>query len=551
MKKILIVVSGLLVAVMSLISCNEAVSERLADIDSFVCDAPDSALAVLDSIPLSSLRTREQRARYALLKSVALDKNCIDVKSDSIIAPAVEYYRRHGSPDDRLKTYYYRGLVSFYSDDFDTAMEYFSKASQYALKAQDKSVAGLIYEKMSIIYSALFDSESSLKKAQMAATAYLEAGDYSYYIDELLSMLNTEIILERYDSAAMLAENIWKNKDRIDSVQLSSLYSNSLKIATYTKKPHIDSIISEYCVAFIHNESIVDWLAVANAYCNLGNYDKAYQVISDKHEYITLTEDYEAYPFQESAYYSLYSQIYEHLGDYRQALKVYSEYVRITDEQDLKIFESKAKFAEESFRNEMERQGLRFRNLVLSLVSIAVLAILVIVSAVVVRKLKTKKKENDRLVQMCAKAQEEIEELHSWKSCTLLDEDTLQLFEQRLKLLNECIVEHMSGCEANVKAKLETVLKDRNAFWKSAQAYFMLSHPEFLTMLVDKGLDKRQIGICCLIASGAKGKNIAARLCISDGTYRNAVSTIRKKLGVGKDSRDFGTYLSSLIGKVR
>ena len=91
MKKILVVVSGLLVAVMSFVSCSGEVSERLADVDSLVCDAPDSALAVLDSIPLSCLRTREQRAKYALLKSVALDKSGIDVKSDSMIAPAVKY----------------------------------------------------------------------------------------------------------------------------------------------------------------------------------------------------------------------------------------------------------------------------------------------------------------------------------------------------------------------------------------------------------------------------------------------------------------------------
>ena len=275
MKKILVVVSGLLVAVMSFVSCSGEVSERLADVDSLVCDAPDSALAVLDSIPLSCLRTREQRAKYALLKSVALDKSCIDVKSDSIIAPAVKYYRRHGSPDEKLRTYYYRGLVSYYSDDLDTAMEYFSKAAQYAPKARDKSVAGLLYDKMAIVYTALFDFDLSLNKTQMAATAYLEAGDSSYYADELMRMLNTEIVLGRYDSASMLVENIWKNKDRIDSVQLSSLYSNTLKIATYTKNPHIDSIISGYRSTFIRNENLVDWLTVANAYCNSNDYDKA------------------------------------------------------------------------------------------------------------------------------------------------------------------------------------------------------------------------------------------------------------------------------------
>lgn len=547
MKRIITAFSGFIAAI-SFISCSGQMSERLVGIDRLIYEAPDSALTELCSIQPSRLRTREQRAKYALLKSVALDKNFIDVRSDSIIAPAVKYYRRHGSPDDRLRTYYYRGLVSFYSDEYDEAMEWFSKASRYAPETRNKSSVGLLYDKMTRIYHSLFDFESSLRNAQMAATAYLEAGDSSYYIDELLSVLNTEIILDEYDSASMLTEKLRQDKTAMNSRQLSSLYANSLKIATYMKIPDVDSIISEYRSEFIDNENFIDWLTIAEAYCNSGDYDKACHIISAKREHIFHAEQ-GAYHFHTAAYYSLSSKIFEHLGDYKQAFEAYSEYVRITDEQDLKIFESKAKFAEESFKNEMDRQELKIRNIVLSSVLTAVLAILSLVSAVIVRKLKTKKKENEHLVQLCAEARKEIEELQEWKRSALSDEDTLQLLERRLQLLNECIVEYMSGRDANVRAKLETVLNDRNAFLESTQAYFMLSHPEFLTMLKDKGLDRKEIGICCLIASGAKGKNIADRLCITDGSYRNFVSRIRKKLGLGKDSRELATYLSDMIGK--
>ncbi len=549
MKRITTAFSGFMVAAVSFVSCGGQMSERLAGIDRLVYEAPDSALTALCAISPSQIRTREQRAKYALLKSIALDKNFIDVKSDSIIAPAVGYYGRHGSPDDRMRTYYYRGMVSFYSDDFDEAMEYFSKASKYAPEARNKSAAGLLYDKMARIYHSLFDFESSLKNAQMAAAAYLEAGDSSYYFDEILSVLSSEIVMDEYDSASMLAGRLQKDKTAMNSRQLSSLYAASLKIASYTKDPDTDSVISEYLSAFIGDESAVDWVAVADAYCNSGDYDKAYQIISDKHEYIVKADNHGAYPFKTAAYYSLSSQIFEHLGDYRRAFEAYSEYVRITDEQDLKIFESKAKFAEESFRNEMDRQELKVRNIVLSSALTAVLAILALVSAVVVRKLKTKKKENERLAQLCSEAREEIKELQEWKRGVLPDEDTLPLIERRLQLLNECIVEYMSGRDANVKARLETVLNDRNAFFETTQAYFMLSHPEFLTTLKDKGLDRREIGICCLIASGAKGKNIADRLRITDGSYRNFVSRIRKKLGLGKDSRELGTYLSELTGR--
>ena len=33
------------------------------------------------------------------------------LQSDSIIAPAVRYYENHGTPDERLKMYYYSGRI--------------------------------------------------------------------------------------------------------------------------------------------------------------------------------------------------------------------------------------------------------------------------------------------------------------------------------------------------------------------------------------------------------------------------------------------------------
>ena len=50
------------------------------------------AFRVLEGIDKSELTSKELEAKYALLLSQALDKNYIDLQSDSIIAPAVRYY---------------------------------------------------------------------------------------------------------------------------------------------------------------------------------------------------------------------------------------------------------------------------------------------------------------------------------------------------------------------------------------------------------------------------------------------------------------------------
>ena len=105
----------LIITAITIVSCNGARKSEtfrlLEDVDSYIEARPDSALAVLEGIDKSELTSKELEAKYALLLSQALDKNYIDLQSDSIIAPAVRYYENHGTPDERLKMYYYSGRI--------------------------------------------------------------------------------------------------------------------------------------------------------------------------------------------------------------------------------------------------------------------------------------------------------------------------------------------------------------------------------------------------------------------------------------------------------
>ena len=86
---------------------------------------PDSALVVLENIPASSVKGKEAAARYALLKSMALDKNYIDTTTFDVLQPAIDYYVKHGSPDEQLRTYYYQGRIYQNQGNNDLAMQSF------------------------------------------------------------------------------------------------------------------------------------------------------------------------------------------------------------------------------------------------------------------------------------------------------------------------------------------------------------------------------------------------------------------------------------------
>lgn len=76
-------------------------AEKLMDVN------PDSAIIIIERIDTSALKDDEESARYALLKSMALDKNYIDTTSFDILQPAIDYYLEKGSADERLRTLYY------------------------------------------------------------------------------------------------------------------------------------------------------------------------------------------------------------------------------------------------------------------------------------------------------------------------------------------------------------------------------------------------------------------------------------------------------------
>ena len=111
MKKLLLL---LLLLPFYLTSCvkSKAVS-LMNDIETYIQTRPDSALTVLSQIDTSSLRHPKERAQFALLYAIALDKNYVDTTDIRVIRPAVDYYPKHGTAWQKMLTYYYEGRILF------------------------------------------------------------------------------------------------------------------------------------------------------------------------------------------------------------------------------------------------------------------------------------------------------------------------------------------------------------------------------------------------------------------------------------------------------
>lgn len=80
------------------------------DIETYIQTRPDSALTVLSQIDTSSLHNPKERAQFALLYAIALDKNYIDTIDIGVIRPAAEYYSKHGTARQKMLTYYMKDV---------------------------------------------------------------------------------------------------------------------------------------------------------------------------------------------------------------------------------------------------------------------------------------------------------------------------------------------------------------------------------------------------------------------------------------------------------
>lgn len=137
-------VVAVLTAVVALMSCDRRgpVWDRMDVAEKIMNEQPDSALNILNDIPASDIKGKETAARYALLKSMALDKNYIDTTSFDVLQPAIDYYLKKGNADEKLRTYYYQGRIYYNRHNSDSAMQCFIRGREYFAQATDTLTMG-------------------------------------------------------------------------------------------------------------------------------------------------------------------------------------------------------------------------------------------------------------------------------------------------------------------------------------------------------------------------------------------------------------------------
>ena len=204
MKNIL----SLLLLLLAFTACGDqkSVTDVLNRAEALMNEYPDSALNLLRTLTFDDFRKEKNRARYALLHSQALDKNYIDVTSDSLISVAVEYYKDKDDVRSKFLSYYYLGRVHANGERYLQATSCLMESEQLVEEVGDDYLSGLLYSEMGRIYRLYYDFPKSLVAHRKAAECYERAGmighrNYMLYYQSAVSRNMND-----YDGCARLLQ---------------------------------------------------------------------------------------------------------------------------------------------------------------------------------------------------------------------------------------------------------------------------------------------------------------------------------------------------------
>ena len=513
--------------------------ETLMQVESFIEERPDSALTILQGMDKEELSGEEEKAKHALLLSMALDKNVIDRTDFEVLQPAIDYYQNHGTATDKLRTLYYEGRIYTNKKDYASATIRFNQALNQGKESDDIRTKARIHFAQANIYNKLYKFDKYVEENKQAAEYFKEAGLLNSYANCLNRIINGYTLLQDQENAELYIQKFKTILSSVSSKIQKDFYNASLIhiIDDNGTKEEITSALNEY----VGNVPEKEWdnLSLADAYRTLDDYQKAYDCLQN---------------YQPSSdiirYYALSIKIYQQLNLTEKALDAYRRYNEISDSIDLAIYAQSTQFIEEYHKQELEiLQHKATQDKIVLTAVIAILVLSIICIGIYVRfKMNLKEKEKYRL--QCLQIEQERDNLSQLLDIRKgeLSEDAQSALTKRIALLNRFFIAHITNNESSnskLHQEMETLIANRDTFMESTRLSFVASHPQFIQHLEAHGLTEWEINYCCLYALGLKGKEVGTYIKMR--SHYNVSSDIREKLGISEHDTNLGIYLRKLL----
>lgn len=556
-------------------SCDRhgAAWEKLDMAESLMDSKPDSALTVLEGIPVSKVKGKEVSARYALLKSMALDKNCIDTTTFDVLQPAIDYYIKHGTPDEQLRTYYYQGRIYQNQGDDDSAMCSFMNGSDLGESVTDSLLLAHTLVAQGTLYLKQYKISEFIHNNIEAAKLYGAIGREALAIKSYTNVLDGYVMTNDKQAAdsilSICVPLVQKNPDG-EAFLFPSILSYTINFGSPKE-------IKEFLTEYQDMEPTTDdAMIIAQGYSKIGEYDKALALLSG----ISMSES----TWDSLKYASVKIDILERQGKHEQALNLYKDYSAMLERYQKELLSQDLLFADKKHHLEMKSlMEIRDKDRIIGLTLCSIFVLVILVGwqyyrgylGRTKRVLAEKENENLKLEQDNLRKEKEKAELERDKKT--LEADNLRLeisqleserdhlkelqreqselakpiqkvIKSRLDMLNGLLAREITRNDSYAEPYnkwIETIRNDKKKFMDSTRLAFAASHPRFMEYFEQRGLTADEINYLCLYAIGLRGKEVGEYIQMK--RHYIISHEIRKKLGIDEHETNIGLYIRRLM----
>ena len=527
---------------------------------------PDSALTLLSSIDKYGLGGDEEKARYALLMSMALDKNYIDTTTFDVLQPAIDYYIKNGTPDEQLRTYYYQGRIYQNQGDDDSAMRSFMNGCDLRELVTDTLLLAHTFVAQGTLYIKQYKTAEFIHNNLSAAKLYGAIGKNLSEIRCYTNALSGYVILNNKSAADSLlsvcVSLVKKNPDG-EAYLFPSLLSYTVD---FCSPKEIKEVLSEYQDMELTTD---ETMIFAQGYSKIGEYDKAMAFLSG----INPSES----TWDSLKYVSVKIDILEKQGKYEQAFDLYRNYSATLERYQYGLISQGLLFSEEKHKLEMESlMKIQDRNRVIWITFCGAFTLVILIGWLYYRGyisrakriLAEKENENLKLVQENLRKKNEKAELEAANLRLIIaqletERDHLkeiqreqpdlanpiqEVIKQRLNILNGLLAKEITNNERYAEPYnkwIDSVRNDKKSFMDSTRLAFTASRPKFIAYLEQHGLSDDEINYLCLYAIGLRGKEVGDYIQIK--RHYIISHEVRKKLCIDEHETNIGPYIRKLM----
>ncbi len=513
---------------------------------------PDSALVVLENIPASSVKGKEAAARYALLKSIALDKNCIDTTTFDVLQPAIDYYVKNGTPDEQFRTYYYQGRIYQNQGDDDSAMQSFMNACDLRKQVTDSLLLSHTLVAQGTLYLKQYKINDFVHYNMEAAKLYKTIGKDILAIKSYTNALDGYVMQNNKpaaDSLMSICVPMVKKNPEGEDFLFPSLLSYTVN---FCSSDEIKEVLTEYQNMELTTD---ETMIFAEGYSKIGEYDKAMTLISN----INPAEN----TWDSLKYASIKIDILERQGKYKEAFTLYRDYSASLEHYQKELLSHDLLFSDKKHQLEMKNLiEIQDRDRIIGGTLCGIFALVILVGWLYYRgyRSKTKRilaeKENKNLRLEQENLRLEIDQLENerdnlkelQKEQSELAKPIKDVIKSRLDLLNGLLAKEITNNDRYAEPYnkwIDTVRNDKKKFMDSTRLAFAASHQKFMEYLEQHGLSTDEINYLCLYAIGLRGKEVGEYI----QTKRHYIVSheIRKKLGIDEHETNIGPYIRKLL----